>query len=71
MIREQCQAKDVEVEQAIQEVVLLDQARGEIRDRLRYLTRRIREEQSRITTEQMEKMPMFDRTQDLDWLQDW
>jgi hypothetical protein len=71
MIREQCQAKDVEVGRAIQEVVLLEQIRAEIRDRVRYLTQRMREEQNRITTEQMEEMPMFDRTQGLDWLPDW
>jgi hypothetical protein len=65
-LRGHCQQRVIPIEQAKEELVVLEQIRAEVRDRVRYLTDMIREEQNLVTTEQLEEMPMFDLTEDLE-----
>jgi hypothetical protein len=63
--------KVITVEESKQELVALEQIRAEVRYRVRYLTDLIRAERDLVTTEQLDEMPMFDLTGDLERLQDW
>ena len=58
-------------EEAMEEVMILQQIQREVRERLRYLSSMIREEQTRITAQELEDMEVFDWTEDLEWMQEY
>ena len=49
---------------AVQEVVILEEIQSVVRERIRHLERAIREEQDTMTPQEMEGMMVFDQTGD-------
>ena len=72
IIRHECREKEKFMrEEAMEEVMILQQIQTEVRERLRYLYSMIREEQTRITPQELEDMEVFDWTEDLEWTQEY
>ena len=57
-------------EDAVQEILVLESIQSLVRDRIRQLAQVIREEDNALTTQQLEEMPVFDWTEENEYLQE-